>query len=167
MRTYESLLALIAELDGDAIEMSRVHSQNLRAWERLEANGNDALDWGALAFTLHTLYGIAENYFLRVSRYFENSLPSDRWHKALVEKMALDIPLVRPPLLTATRDKLDALELLKFRHRIRNLYGEDLDPVKTAQIQAIAGHFFGSFPETHAEFRGKLLAMAQQLNRLS
>jgi hypothetical protein len=29
--------------------------------------------------------------------------------------------------------------LLKFRHRMRNLYGEDLDPAKTLEAQVAAG----------------------------
>lgn len=44
-----------------------------------------------------------------------------RWHRALVDKMALDIPGLRPPLLADRQTVQDALTLLKFRHRIRNL----------------------------------------------
>jgi hypothetical protein len=80
-----------------------------------------------------------------------------------VEKMALDIPPLRPPFFTAKAQLKDAIELLKFRHRFRNLYGEDLDPLKTEAIQAIASRFFSTFPEMHRSFRDKLTAIAGAL----
>jgi len=63
MRTYEGFLTLIAELDGDAAELERVSAHNARAWERILKGANDPIDWGALGYTIHTLYGVAENYF--------------------------------------------------------------------------------------------------------
>lgn len=162
MRSYEGFLTLIAELDGDAAEVERVLAHNARAWERILRGATDPIDWGALGYTIHTLYGVVENYFLRVSKFFENGLPSDRWHRALVEKMALDIPGIRPALFTRITQSHDAAELLKFRHRMRNLYGEDLDPVKTSDIQAIAQRFFGGFTALHRDFREKLLAIAEK-----
>jgi hypothetical protein len=163
MRTRESFLALIAELEGDYKELGRAMDQNSRAWERIRNGAKDPLDWGALGFTLHGAYGILENYFLRVSKFFENSLPPDRWHKSLVEKMALEIVNVRPALLTNEEAKRRAIELLRFRHRFRNLYGEDLDPKKTAEVQAIAMDFKESFSHLHAEFLEKLHAIAREL----
>ncbi len=112
MRSYESLLALIEELEGDAREIERVLERSRTAAERIRAGADDPVDYGALAFTIHTLYGVLENYFLRVSKYFENDLPSERWHAALAEKMRLDIPGVRPPVLTDAerlREIADAL----------------------------------------------------------
>lgn len=163
MNTYESFLVLIAELDGDAAEVDRVLAHNTRAWARIRAGANDPIDWGALGYTIHTLYGIAENYFLRISKFFENGLPSDRWHRSLVEKMGLDIPGSRPPLFTDATQQHDAGELLKFRHRMCNLYGEDLDPDKTSDIQLIAMRFFAGFSEMHRNFRNRLLAIAEAL----
>jgi hypothetical protein len=163
MRTPESFLTLIAELEGDYRELRRVMSQNNRAWERIQTGSSDPLDWGALGFTLHSAYGILENYFQRVSKFFENSLPPYGWQKALVEKMALDIPGVRPALLAEESLKRGALELLKFRHRFRNLYGEDLDPEKTAEVHRIANSFADSFSDCHAGFVAKLRAIAEEL----
>jgi len=163
MRTRESFLTLIAELEGDYREFRRVMVQNSRAWERIQAGSSDPLDWGALGFTLHSAYGILENYFQRVSKFFENSLPPHGWHKALVEKMALDIPGVRPALLAEESLKSRALELLKFRHRFRNLYGEDLDPDKTAEVHRVANSFADSFSGSHVDFIAKLRSVAEEL----
>lgn len=163
MTTKAAVLALVQELEGDARELARVARLNARAWERIQTGAGDPLDWGALGFTLHLAYGILENYFLRVCKFFENDLPSDRWHRALVERMALDIPAVRPPLLTDPGDKCAALELLGFRHRFRNLYGEDLDPGKTAAIQRTAAAFWDRFAQAHRVYAAKLTAIAEAL----
>jgi hypothetical protein len=160
MRTYEGFLTLVAELDGDVAEIQRVRSQNIRAWDRICTGADDPIDWGALGFTIHTLYGVAENYFLRVSKFFENGLPPERWHRSLLEKMALDIPGLRPALFTKAGQLGDAVEIMKFRHRMRNLYGEDLDPGKTGEIQIMADRFFSGFPQIHRDFRERLLAIA-------
>lgn len=163
MRTFEGFLTLVAELDGDVAEIERVRGLNARAWDRIRSGADDPIDWGALGFTIHTLYGVAENYFLRVSKFFENGLPPERWHRAILEKMALDIPGLRPALFTAPAQLGDAVEIMKFRHRMRNLYGEDLDPGKTGDIQVLASRFFDAFPEMHRNFRDRLLAVAEAL----
>jgi len=163
MRTYGSFMALCAELDGDLAQLRRVSAVNERAWTRIERGADDQVDWGAAGFTLHTLYGVMEGYFLRVSKFFENNLPPQGWHKALLEKMRLDIPGLRPPVFRTDEEFRLALELLKFRHRIRNLYGEDLDPRKTREIQFAAIRLLDLFPSIHAEFRGKLVAIAERL----
>ena len=54
-------------------------------------------------------------------------------------------------------------ELVKFRHRLRNLYGEDLDPVKTRDIQAIVTDFFEAFPTIHRRFVERLREIADAL----
>jgi len=163
MRTRESFLALAAELDGDEREIKRLKTLNARAMARITAGAQDVLDYGALGYTIHSLYGITENYFLRISKFFENNLPHDRWHKALVEKMSLEIKGVRPPFLLSSSDRSDALEILKFRHRFRNLYGEDLDPRKTLEIQRICDRFYARFPVLHSEFRGLILEIAEHV----
>ena len=163
MRTYESLLALIEELKGDATEIERILQRNRTAWVRIENGANDPVDWGAVGFTIHTLYGVLENYFLRISRYFENDLPSDRWHQSLVERMKLEIPGVRPALFADDRHVKHVKEILRFRHRIRNLYGEDLDPKKTTDVQKVVEEFFSEFPGIHERFIEKLRSIADAL----
>ena len=163
MRTYESMLALIRELEGDAAEIARVLEHNRRAQARIAAGADDPVDWGALGFTIQTLYGVLENYFLRISKYFENNLPADRWHTALVEKMSLDIPGVRPSFFTDKRHEQQVREIVRFRHRLRNLYGEDLDPRKTAEIQKTVEAFFEEFPGLHARFIETLKGVADAL----
>lgn len=163
MRTYASLQSLIQELESDAREIDRLRTRNATAWDRIQHGADDPVDWGALGFTIHTLYGVLENYFLRVSKYFENNLPADRWHMGLVEKMRLDIPTVRPAFLQADEQLRQVREILRFRHRLRHLYGEDLDPEKTSDVQETVSFFFSRFPELHEQFIAKLRSIANAL----
>jgi hypothetical protein len=135
---------------------------NQRAWERIQGGADDPIDWGALGFTIQTAYGILENYFLRVSKFFENSLPRDRWHQALVERMAIEIPSLRPALLSPA-DVADVRELVRFRHRLRNLYGEDLDPTKTSRVEQRLQDFVNRFAGIHTRFTTELREIADAL----
>ena len=138
-------------------------SRNRTAWERIEHGADDPVDWGALSFTIQTLYGVLESHFLRISKYFENNLPADRWHATLVERMWLEIPGVRPAFLQTREHKIHVMEIMRFRHRLRHLYGEDLDPRKTANIQQTVDVFFAKFPDLHASFVAKLRSIADGL----
>ena len=55
------------------------------------------------------------------------------------------------------------LRVLRFRHRFRNLYGEDLDPAKTEAVQRVASAFFERFRSVHDEFVRKVSAIAESL----
>ncbi len=163
MRTGASLTTLVQELVGDAAEIDRLLARNRTAWQRIRNGADDPIDWGALGYTIYTLYSVLENYFLRVSKAFENNLPGHRWHHALVERMALDIPNLRPAFLVAPGESRDVREILRFRHRFRHPYGEDLDPGKTAAVQEIVVRFFARFPELHRDYCRKLKAIADAL----
>lgn len=163
MRTRESLLTLMQELKGDMVELARLGELNKRALERIEVGAKDVLDYGALAFTIHNLYGVIENYFLRISKFFENTLPPDSWHKTLVDRMALDIPGLRPALIIDTELKSQIMELLKFRHKVRNLYGEDLKPEKTMVVEDVARRVIENFRSVHEEFLKKLGRISEKL----
>ena len=161
--TYASTMVLVQELVSDATVIDRVLARNRTAWERIRRGADDPVDWGALGFTIQTLYGVLENYFLRISKHFENDLPSERRHAALVERMRLDVPGVRPAFLQAREEERQLREILRFRHRLRHLYGEDLDPRKTAAVQEIVMDFLSRFPALHADFVARLRSIADEL----
>jgi len=79
-----------------------------------------------VAHLISSYYTCAETLFLRISRFFENSLPGERWHQALLEKMALSIEGVRPAVLSDQQCR-DLVELLKFRHFNRYYFELDYD----------------------------------------
>jgi hypothetical protein len=163
MQSRASLLTLVEELEGDMRELDRARALNERAWRRIESGADDALDWGALGYTLHSAYGIIENYCLRISKHFENNLDKGSWHKALIERMAIEVPGVRPALLREPGLKRSLLEIMKFRHRFRNLYGEELDPGKTAEIQKVYSNLGPAFRAAHGTFVSEVRAIAESL----
>jgi hypothetical protein len=163
MKTRVSFLTLVAELENDFRDLGMAMGENRRAWARIQAGAKDPLDWAALGFTLHLVYGVLEDYFLRVSKFFENSLDPTERHKSLVEKMALEIPGVRPAVLPDDATREMTVDLLKFRHRFRNMYKETLDPEKTTQAHVNANRLIPVFSRCHTEFVAKLNAIAEGL----
>ena len=79
------------------------------------------------AFQVNNYYGAVEDLLRIVAAAFENNIPDvSRWHSELIDRMALDIPGVRPPLLsTTTAARLHRLR--SFRHFFRHAYRVDLD----------------------------------------
>ena len=55
------------------------------------------------------------------------------------------------------------LELVKLRHRFCNLYREDLDPVRTTEVQRKARALLGGFPSIHHAFHEKIRAIGERL----
>ena len=71
---------------------------------------------------LETWYTVLETFFVRVSGYFENNLPSARWHSALLENMTLELEGLRARVV-GERNLVRLRELLRFRH-FRRYYVE-------------------------------------------
>jgi hypothetical protein len=112
--------------------------ESLKALEKMEnfivSYERDVLDAGttgieqalALSQALGNYYTCIETIFFRISQFFENSLPQNRWHQALLEKMTLEIPEIRPKVISyASYQGLS--EILKFRHFSRYYYEFDYD----------------------------------------
>lgn len=71
-------------------------------------------------------YTCLETVFFRISQFFENALPKNRWHAELLGKMLLRIPDVREPVIgVETFALLD--ELRRFRHFKRYYFSMDYD----------------------------------------
>ncbi|MEN9800713.1 MAG: hypothetical protein RL653_4410 [Pseudomonadota bacterium] len=79
---------------------------------------------------LHHAYGSIESALARISRHVEGEEPSGgHWHQELLEAAALDIPGIRPALLSG--ESLVALrELLASRHFFRHGYAVTLDAAR-------------------------------------
>jgi hypothetical protein len=75
------------ELDKEYRSIGENWELNRQAWERIQNGAKHVLDWSALGYTLHIVYTAMENYFLRISKVFENNLPRESWHKELLERM--------------------------------------------------------------------------------
>lgn len=132
MRDSEAYAALEQELNL-AFEHVQGQYDKYRDMKRRSevTDAPEDLVIAAIGFAVHNLYNAIENYFLRIAKFFENQIQGERWHRDLVNRMALSIEGVRPALLD--RDGLRPFhELRAFRHVFRLIYDSHLDPAKLA-----------------------------------
>lgn len=75
---------------------------------------------------LHDFYNCCERIFKKVAFEMNGSLDeSDRWHKALLYKMTINIDGIRPALISnSLAGQLH--DYLSFRYLFRNIYGFEL-----------------------------------------
>jgi hypothetical protein len=86
------------------------------------------------AVALHHAFGAVEAALSRVARLLEGSVPEGPdSHRALLETMALEIPEVRPVVLSQASLSL-LRRLLGFRHFFRHAYAVSFD---AAQLEAL------------------------------
>ena len=122
-----------AHIDNELLKMQQALSENQRFLAALENYQQDAVLYdgliGSLAMNLQSFYTGAERICLKIARDIDDSVPrGDRWHKTLLEQMAIDIDQ-RPVVLAA--DTFTQLEQLRgFRHFVRNAYTYTLDAEK-------------------------------------
>lgn len=161
-RRAEDFRRLMSELAADAADLDALLSANERAAARIAAGAGDDLDFGALGYTIHNLYGVIENYCLRIAKFFENGLDPVSWHRDLLGRMALDIPGVRPALFD--REVLARLdELRAFRHLFRHLYARPLDRAKVQLVQEQVAPALAAFKVAHRNYLELLEAIAEEL----
>ncbi len=153
------LLRLKGQLNEDIAELARLELTNHCAQERIDTGAIDELDWAALGYTIHNIYCLMENYFLRIATFFENQLDEDTWHRSLVERMTTEVPGIRPRFMDReTGNSID--ELRAFRHVFRNRYQGALDAERLALLQSRVLGLLGEFRNAHFKFVRALDLMA-------
>jgi hypothetical protein len=160
MKQQSDFETFIAELEKDRYILTSLLEENKKAYTRIEKGSRDNLDYAALAYTLHNVYCLLENYFLRIAKFFENNLDSATWHKDLVRRMTIEIRDVRPALLDDnTAEMID--ELRSFRHVFRNLYQSKLKPDRVLQVNTVLAAVIDPFFRSHDSFIKKLRTIGE------
>jgi len=79
------------------------------------------------ALNLHDFYAGLERVFRYIASHMEQSVPiGGEWHRELLRQMNVEVPGVRPTVLSA--ESVRALdEYLRFRHVVRNVYTFNFD----------------------------------------
>lgn len=91
-----------------------------------------------VAVALHHAYGAVEAALARVARALEGSLPQGAdWHQQLLHTMTLEIPSVRPRVLSP-ETAADLRKLLAFRHFFRHAYAVAWDADQLATLREVA-----------------------------
>ncbi|MBS4025963.1 MAG: hypothetical protein KGZ96_09860 [Clostridia bacterium] len=87
----------------------------------------DSFTLRAIGSILHDFYVSVENMFEMISREIDESTPQGLdWHIKLLKQMNLEIPQVRPAVIS--KETLYLLDKFRaFRHVFRNVYGFNLD----------------------------------------
>ena len=149
----EGRMALFrAELSDQWREIGRLHGV---VRERLGNFKESQEKVDSMGYKLHNLYCAYEELFQIVARYFENQVEPQRYHADLLRRMKLNIPGVRPALISeGTYALLD--ELRRFRHFFRHAYGVDLDPERVEGVAKKAVELEKRFGEDLSNFLGLL-----------
>ncbi len=112
-----------------------------------------------LAGLIENYYTCAETVFVRISQFFGNHLPGDRWHRELLERMCLDIPATRPRVLSDSVYN-DLLELMRFRHFRRYYFGTAYDWERIDALLQRVSRVAEQLPQELQKFRNFLAQLS-------
>jgi hypothetical protein len=118
----------IAELEQS---VNRVN----RAWQAaVSAETDQDIYMDSVALNLHSFYSGFERLLEFTAYQLDGGPPKGpSWHKDLLQQMSTNLPGVRPPMITpSSADEVD--EFRRFRHVVRNVYAEHLDPKRIGQL---------------------------------
>jgi hypothetical protein len=119
----DELRALAAEIRADEQTIAELYAFIAQA--NVTANAPESAI--VTGYYLHNLYMAFEHIFEQVAEAFENHIEDKaQWHAQLLRRMTLDIPAMRPRLISEEAFRcLD--ELRRFRHVFRSAYSITLD----------------------------------------
>lgn len=131
----ESYLVLAGRIRQELDEIERLVMRANRALSASRKNPNDSdLYMDSAALNLHDAYSGLERIFKQIAAVVDGSLPIESdWHRQLLQQIGLDLPKVRPPVLSGKSiGRLD--EYLRFRHVVRNVYTFSFDPDRVGRL---------------------------------
>ena len=128
MRVSSKLSVLISEIEqGIAVlEKNERFLNNFFEQEYPILKRSQASAIIIIAKTITSYSTCAETIFLRISRFFENSLEKDKWHTDLLHKMVLDLNKIRPAVISEQTFSI-LNELMRFRQFKRYYFEFEYD----------------------------------------
>lgn len=119
----KELIAEIEKTEGVLGSIENIY----RTREKWFSTGDRAIEKAVLLADIFVnYYTCSETLFFRISQFFENSLPTEKWHSELLRKMNLTIPDIREQVISdETFSILD--DFRKFRHFKRYYFSMDYD----------------------------------------
>jgi hypothetical protein len=120
------LRLLAAEVRAEEGRIERTLKELTGAAAALRRPDSPRLELYGAAALLETFYSGVEKALLRIATATGSQPEGGAWHRRLLDDATLDLPQIRPPVLSESAVRmLDPY--LAFRHRFRNLYLFDLD----------------------------------------
>lgn len=131
----ESYLVLAGRIRKELTDMERLVSKANRAMYTARDNPRDMdLYIDSASLNLHDVYSGFEKIFRQIAATVDGDMPSAaEWHRELLEQMGLDLPQIRPPVLSSNALQL-LDEYLRFRHVVRNVYTFSFDPERVGRL---------------------------------
>ncbi|MBO0348197.1 hypothetical protein J0895_03575 [Phormidium pseudopriestleyi FRX01] len=127
----QTLIVFTVDIQAQMALIKGIYEKLVIRSKRLQPDDEIVLE--SIAYQIHNLYSATEELMKIVTTYFENNInESNQWHSLLLQRMKMDIPEIRPALLsTETYSILNSLR--GFRHFFRHAYGATLEyePLKT------------------------------------
>jgi hypothetical protein len=159
--TGPEIRRLITEIQAELSELAKVKAVLDEANAQFAERIPDFLELSGIALNLHAFYNGIENLFRRIALELGEGVPTGSdWPLRLLRNMALEIPQVRPRVITPeTHSKLD--DYLRFRHLVRYTYGHELDWVRIRSLMDNLGATYADFVRDVGEFLRFLEAMAE------
>ncbi len=156
----ESYVVLAGRIRKKLEDLKRLSARAQRAIKAARVNSQDAdLYLDSAALNLHDIYSGFERVFKQIAATVDGNVPSGpEWHRDLLEQMGLDLPQVRPGILTA--DSIRVLdEYLRFRHVVRNVYTFSFDAERV-------GRLVNEMTTAFTQIERELLAFANFLEKV-
>ena len=155
--------ANIAVLIAQAENTLRILQENRDFYKQFKNNefvalGKTTASAMVISQVIVDFYTCLETFFFRVSQEFENKLINDKWHKELLQKMALNIPGIRDRVISETT-KNQLSEILLFRHFRRYYFNFDYDWEKLDLVES-------KYRQVYSPLRSEILAFVEFLRHL-
>jgi hypothetical protein len=131
----ESYVVLAGRIRKELDDIQSLVLRANRAMNTARKNPQDLdLYIDSASLNLHDVYTGFERVFKQIAATVDGIVPSNpEWHRELLEQMGLDLPKIRPPVLTS--DSIQLLdEYLRFRHVVRNVYTFSFDPERIGRL---------------------------------
>jgi hypothetical protein len=142
-----ALRTLHEEMRNDCRMVSDAFQKALARFDR-----GDEVGYESCAHQLSRCYNAFEQAGLRVAKAFENNIDDEKgWHSALLARLTLAIPGVRPALIPESL-KMPLSDLRGFRHVMVHAYDLRLDPEKLALLLKYARQVAEEFPALIEKF---------------
>jgi hypothetical protein len=132
---------LARRIRAEINELERTVRRAEHAWQgakSIQADQDMYIDSAAL--NLHSFYSGLERLFEFVAHQIDGGPPKgEAWHRELLRQMTMEVTGMRPSVISSeTAEGLD--EYRRFRHVVRNVYAEHLDPIRIGKlVEGLAG----------------------------
>jgi hypothetical protein len=155
----DRLIDLIAELQSEILSIEKLAADLMETWKTLPKETREKKIYeSAIALNLHNFYTGAEKVFERIADDLNGGVPGGReWHKRLLHSMTLELPDLRPPVISGETE-IAMHEFLAFRHIVRNIYAFEIDSERLALLMK-------RFPNALMLFKGDVECFIDFLRR--